>query len=106
MKQVAVRLRDIKSVRLVRDMSMKDTVTKNGPAKNIALAIDLNKGNEPLVITTLLNDVEVVMERLRFAVENAKTDDVSICNHGCYARASFTDTFISYSHCLYKHYMM
>lgn len=50
-------------------------MTKNGPAKNIALAIDLNKGNEPLVITTLLNDVEAVMERLRFAVENAKTDD-------------------------------
>ena len=69
-------------MRLVRDMSMKDTVTKNGSAKNIALAIDLNKGNEPLVITTLLSDVEMVMERLRFAVENAKTDDASICKKG------------------------
>lgn len=69
-------------MRLVRDMSIKDTVTKNGPAKNIALAIDLNKGNEPLVITTLLNDVEAVMERLRFAVENAKSNDASICERG------------------------
>ncbi|KAI9321723.1 hypothetical protein BX666DRAFT_2023819 [Dichotomocladium elegans] len=69
---VAVQLSDIKNVRLVRDPSVKDMVTKTGPAKNVALALDLEYQSEPIVISTLLNDVEVVLERLRLAVENSK----------------------------------
>ncbi|KAI9494450.1 hypothetical protein BDB00DRAFT_818072 [Zychaea mexicana] len=72
---VAIPLKGIKTVRLIRDNSVADGVAKNGKANNLALAIDLAEGDEPLVLMTLLDDVEVVAERLRFAVENAKSSE-------------------------------
>lgn len=76
---VAVRLKDIKNVRLIRDTSITDSVNKNGKANNIALAIDIDENNGeaqgPLVLTTLLDDVEVVAERLRIAIQSAKSQE-------------------------------
>ncbi|KAI9268822.1 hypothetical protein BDA99DRAFT_546152 [Phascolomyces articulosus] len=70
---IAIPLKNIKAVRLIRDTSIADCVSKNGKANNLALAIDMAERDEPLVLMTLLDDVEVVAERLRFAVENAKS---------------------------------
>ncbi|GAA5803830.1 hypothetical protein EDC94DRAFT_536683 [Helicostylum pulchrum] len=71
---VAIRLRDIKTIRLIRDPS----VTNIGTSSNLALAIDLagscgtNDAQSPLIFTTLMDDIEVVAEKLKFAVSNAK----------------------------------
>lgn len=76
--QVAVRLRDIKNIRLIRDQSASETIGKNGKPRNIVLAIDLVQSDQsPLIISTLLDDIEVVAERLRIAVESAKGSSVS-----------------------------
>ncbi|KAI8143142.1 hypothetical protein BJV82DRAFT_611536 [Fennellomyces sp. T-0311] len=72
---VAIPLKNVKAVRLIRDSSITDNVSKNGKANNLALAIDLEENDEPLVLMTLLDDVEVIVERLRFAVENAKSTE-------------------------------
>ncbi|KAI7855698.1 hypothetical protein BDC45DRAFT_544871 [Circinella umbellata] len=72
---VAIPLKSIKTLRLIRDTSITDSVAKNGKANNLALAIDLVERDEPLVLMTLMDDVEVVAERLRFAVENAKSPE-------------------------------
>ncbi|KAI8332635.1 hypothetical protein BC941DRAFT_474061 [Chlamydoabsidia padenii] len=70
---VAVRLKDINNIRLVRDPS----ITNTGKQSNIALAIDLKQDDispkrEPLMLVTLMDDIEVVAEKLRIAVDNAK----------------------------------
>lgn len=66
---IAIRLRDIKAVRLIRDASIPNT----GTHSNLALAIDLvTESSEPLIITALMEDMEVVAEKLKFAVANAK----------------------------------
>ncbi|KAF7732102.1 SNF1-interacting protein [Apophysomyces ossiformis] len=69
---VAIRLKDIKNIRLIRDPSINNT----GDKSNIALAIDIasnsNDIQSPLILTTLMEDIEVVAEKLRFAVDNAK----------------------------------
>ncbi|KAL0094082.1 hypothetical protein F4703DRAFT_1924803 [Phycomyces blakesleeanus] len=72
---VAVRLKDISGIRLVRDPSLVNV----GTSSHIAIAIDLAQSTScldnqgPLIITALLDDIEVVSERLRFAVDNAKS---------------------------------
>ncbi|KAG0170006.1 SNF1-interacting protein [Apophysomyces sp. BC1015] len=72
---VAIRLKDIKSIRLIRDPSINSTGNKS----NIALAIDLastnNDSQSPLILTTLMDDIEVIAEKLRFAVDNAKNSE-------------------------------
>ncbi|KAI8053664.1 uncharacterized protein B0P05DRAFT_561481 [Gilbertella persicaria] len=71
---VAIRLSDIQNIRLIRDPS----VTNVGISSNLALAIDYdndagsNKAQSPLIFTTLMDDVEVLAEKLKFAVSNAK----------------------------------
>lgn len=72
---VAIRLNDIKSVRLIRDPSIVNT----GSVSNLALAIDLtgSDGTDPLIITALMENIEVIAERLKFAVSNAKQKEVS-----------------------------
>lgn len=73
-----MRLKDIKNIRLIRDQSASETIGKNGKPRNIVLAIDLVQSNQsPLIISTLLDDIEVVAERLRIAVESAKSSRVS-----------------------------
>jgi hypothetical protein len=48
----------------------------------LALAIDLasssgtNDAQSPLIFTTLMDDIEVVAEKLKFAVSNAKASEV------------------------------
>lgn len=74
---VAVRLKDITNIRLIRDPS----ITNTGKQSNIALAIDLKQDDvspnrEPLMLVTLMDDVEVVAEKLRIAVDNAKSLEV------------------------------
>ncbi|KAL9548325.1 hypothetical protein MBANPS3_005731 [Mucor bainieri] len=72
---VAIRLCDIKTIRLIRDPS----VANIGTSSNLALAIDLasssgtNDAQSPLIFTTLMDDIEVVAEKLKFAVSNAKS---------------------------------
>ncbi|KAI9027345.1 hypothetical protein CLU79DRAFT_833263 [Phycomyces nitens] len=74
---VAVRLKDILAIRLVRDPSLVNV----GTSSHIAIAIDLAQSTSsldnqgPLIITGLLDDIEVISERLRFAVDNAKSRD-------------------------------
>ncbi|KAI7900458.1 uncharacterized protein BX663DRAFT_517696 [Cokeromyces recurvatus] len=73
---VAVRLCDIKSIRLVRDNSLQNIGTNS----NIAIAIDLLSSNEdnndePLIFTTLMDDVEIIAEKLKFVVSNAKSSE-------------------------------
>jgi hypothetical protein len=76
---VAIRLRDIKTIRLIRDPS----ITNIGTTSNLALAIDLvsssgtNDSQSPLIFTTLMDDIEVVAEKLKFAVSNAKSAEVN-----------------------------
>ncbi|KAG1381717.1 hypothetical protein G6F61_002916 [Rhizopus arrhizus] len=71
---VAVRLLDIKSVRVIRDNS----VINDGTKSNHVLAIELNQGSdEPLIFTSLMDDIEVLCEKLKFAVENAKSSKPS-----------------------------
>ena len=72
---MAVRLRDIKTIRLIRDPSL----VNNGTNSNLALAIDLASGSNaesPLIFTTLMDDIEVIAEKLKFAVSNAKATEV------------------------------
>lgn len=75
---VAIRLRDIKSIRLIRDSS----IVNDGSSSNLALAIDLasssgtNDAQSPLIFTTLMDDIEVIAEKLRFAVDNSKSPEV------------------------------
>lgn len=73
---MAVRLTDIKGIRLIRDQSsVGSSVTKDGKPTNVVLAIDLVEDNsEPIVLTTLLDQVDVVVERLRLAIDNAKSE--------------------------------
>lgn len=77
---VAIRLRDIKTIRLIRDPS----ITNIGTSSNLALAIDLVSSSEnekhqgPLIFTTLMDDIEVVAEKLKFAVSNAKRTEVNL----------------------------
>ncbi|CEP12823.1 hypothetical protein [Parasitella parasitica] len=72
---VAIRLCDIKAIRLIRDPS----VANIGTSSNLALAIDLaassgtHEAQTPLIFTTLMEDIEVVAEKLKFAVSNAKS---------------------------------
>ncbi|OBZ89021.1 putative PH domain-containing protein C19A8.02 [Choanephora cucurbitarum] len=72
---VAVRLRDIQNIRLVRDPSIAHT----HPGSSLTLAIDLdstsNNVSSPLIFTTLMDDVEVLAEKLKFAVSNAKSKE-------------------------------
>ncbi|ORX45898.1 hypothetical protein DM01DRAFT_1311533, partial [Hesseltinella vesiculosa] len=76
---VAVRLQDIQSIRLIRDPSIINT----GKQSNIALAIDfcpVTQGNDvsprdPLILMSLMDDVEMVAEKLRIAVDNAKSKE-------------------------------
>jgi hypothetical protein len=75
---VAVRLKDITNIRLIRDPS----ITNTGKQSNIALAMDLKQDSdapdrEPLMLVTLMDDIEVVAEKLRIAVDNAKSNEVS-----------------------------
>ncbi|CAO3599851.1 unnamed protein product [Absidia cylindrospora] len=75
---VAVRLKDIANIRLIRDPS----ITNTGKQSNIALAIDLKQdgvspNREPLMLVTLMDDIEVVAEKLRIAVDNAKSNEPS-----------------------------
>ncbi|KAI9301593.1 hypothetical protein BJ944DRAFT_252193 [Cunninghamella echinulata] len=80
---VAVRLTDIKNIRLIRDPS----ITNTGKQSNIALAIDLREETqggvtsprEPLILMTLMDDVEVIAEKLRITVENAKQTEAMPC---------------------------
>jgi hypothetical protein len=79
---VAVRLKDITNIRLIRDPS----ITNTGKQSNIALAIDLKQDDvspnrDPLMLVTLMDDVEVVAEKLRIAVENAKSPEVRRYTH-------------------------
>ncbi|KAI8060354.1 hypothetical protein BC940DRAFT_337637 [Gongronella butleri] len=77
---VAVRLKDIQKVRLIRDPSIANT----GKQSNIALAIDFCQDTqsddvsprEPLILVSLMDDVEIVAEKLRIAVDNAKSKDM------------------------------
>lgn len=75
---VAIRLRDIKTIRLIRDPSIANI----GTSSNLALAIDLagssgtNDAQSPLIFTTLMDDIEVIAEKLKFAVSNAKSAEV------------------------------
>lgn len=79
---VAVRLTDIKNIRLIRDPS----ITNTGKQSNIALAIDLREETqggvtsprEPLILMTLMDDVEVIAEKLRITVENAKQTETMV----------------------------
>ncbi|CEG62748.1 hypothetical protein RMATCC62417_00026 [Rhizopus microsporus] len=68
---VAVRLTDIKAIRIIRDTS----IANDGTNSNRALVIDLahTVSEEPLVFIPLMDDVEVLREKLQFAIENAKS---------------------------------
>ncbi|CEI87900.1 hypothetical protein RMCBS344292_02305 [Rhizopus microsporus] len=68
---VAIRLTDIKAVRIIRDTS----IANDGTNSNRVLVIDLDHtvSEEPLVFIPLMDDVEVLREKLQFAIENAKS---------------------------------
>lgn len=72
-----MRLSDIKSVRVIRDSSIQN----DGTNSNLALAIDLIRtqhgSDEPLIFTSLMDNVEVLAEKLKFAIENAKSSKVN-----------------------------
>lgn len=71
---MAVRLSDIKAVRVIRDNS----IVNDGTNSNRAMAIDLVTGSEePLIFTSLMDNIEVLSEKLKFAIENAKSSKPS-----------------------------
>ncbi|KAL7317917.1 SNF1-interacting protein [Mucor circinelloides] len=76
---VAVRLKDIDQVTIVKDASLARLVNETALAMNSDLVITItllpNSGSdikEPLVLGTLMDDIETIAEKLRFAVSNAK----------------------------------
>ncbi|KAI8987418.1 hypothetical protein BDF20DRAFT_910043 [Mycotypha africana] len=72
---VAVGLNDIKTVRLARDPSIID----NGSNSNLVLVLELANNNsadhesKQLIFSTLMDDIELVAERLKFILSNAKS---------------------------------
>lgn len=96
---VAIRLRDIKTIRLIRDPS----VANIGTSSNLALAIDLasssgtNDAQSPLIFTTLMDDIEVIAEKLKFAVSNAKSTEVRRTHKIAYGSRHGIDSHISHS---------
>lgn len=70
-------MKDIQSVRLVRDPSVAGH--GSGTKDDIALAITIKEEDElsQFVLKTLMQDVEAVAERLRLAIDNAKSGQVS-----------------------------
>ncbi|CEP07785.1 hypothetical protein [Parasitella parasitica] len=76
---VAVRLKDIDQVNVVKDQSLARLVNETALAMNSDLVITItllsnsrSDIKEPLILGTLLEDVETTAEKLRFAVCNAK----------------------------------
>ncbi|KAI8994847.1 hypothetical protein BDB01DRAFT_846847 [Pilobolus umbonatus] len=68
---IAIRLEDIDRVRIIRDTS----VINDGTNSNLDIVIDLidqSTAGSSLVFSTLMDDIEVIAERLKFAVSNAK----------------------------------
>jgi len=79
---VAVRLKDIDKVTIVKDASLARLVNETALAMNSDLVITItllpNSGSdikEPLVLGTLMDDIETIAEKLRFAVSNAKKEE-------------------------------
>lgn len=79
---VAVRLKDIDQVSIVKDKSLARLVNETALAMNSDLVITItllpnsrSDIKEPLVLGTLMDDVETTAEKLRFAVSNAKNEE-------------------------------
>ncbi|KAL9545535.1 hypothetical protein MBANPS3_007111 [Mucor bainieri] len=79
---VAVRLKDIDQVTIVKDASLARLVNETALAMNSDLVISItlvpnsrSDIKEPLILGTLMDDVETTAEKLRLAVSNAKKED-------------------------------
>ncbi|KAI8641777.1 hypothetical protein BD408DRAFT_433004 [Parasitella parasitica] len=77
---VAVRLTDIDQVKVVKDQSLARLVNDTALAMNSDLVITItllpnsrSDIKEPLILGTLMDDVETTAEKLCFAVNNAKS---------------------------------
>jgi hypothetical protein len=86
---VAVRLRDIDNVSIIKDISLNKALGSKATEMNsdLAISITLIPGaksdiKEPLIFGTLTDNIEAVVEKLKFAVDNAKSDEVSIMYRG------------------------
>jgi hypothetical protein len=82
---VAIRLKDIDEIKVMRDASLttfndnSELSTKSDMVISINIVPD-EKGirREPLIFGTLMNDIETTAEKLRFAVSNARNDEVKL----------------------------
>ncbi|KAK4520326.1 uncharacterized protein ATC70_008459 [Mucor velutinosus] len=79
---VAVRLKDIDQVTIVKDTSLARLVNETALAMNSDLVISItllpnsrSDIKEPLILGTLMDDIETTAEKLRFAVSNAKKEE-------------------------------
>ncbi|GAN01488.1 transcription factor [Mucor ambiguus] len=79
---VAVRLKDIDQVTIVKDTSLAHLVNETALAMNSDLVISItllpnsrSDIKEPLILGTLMEDIEITAEKLRFAVSNAKKEE-------------------------------
>ncbi|KAL0140742.1 hypothetical protein V8B55DRAFT_1510080 [Mucor lusitanicus] len=79
---VAVKLKDIDQVTIVKDASLARLVNETALAMNSDLVICItlvpnsrSDIKEPLILGTLMDDIETTAEKLRFAVSNAKKEE-------------------------------
>lgn len=79
---IAVRLKDIDRISVVKDKSLARLVNETALAMNsdIVITITLLPNShsdikEPLILGALMDDAETIAEKLRFAVSNAKCEE-------------------------------
>ncbi|KAI8890658.1 hypothetical protein K501DRAFT_236218 [Backusella circina FSU 941] len=79
---VAVRLRDIESVNIIKDTSLNKTLGARATEMNSDMAISItlvpdakSDIKEPLIFGTLTDNIDAVVEKLKFAIDNAKSDE-------------------------------
>ncbi|KAI9246007.1 hypothetical protein EDC94DRAFT_529843 [Helicostylum pulchrum] len=79
---VAILLKDIDEIKVVKDTSLSSLSTEAARSMNSDLVIAIylvhNEKNEiqdPIIIGTMMDDIDMVAEKLRFAVKNAKNDE-------------------------------
>ncbi|KAI7892149.1 uncharacterized protein EV154DRAFT_419104 [Mucor mucedo] len=78
---VAIRLKDIEEIRVMKDTSLKPANHESFPANSdLVLSISLvssteNDIQEPIIIGTIMDDIDMVAEKLRVAVMDAKNNE-------------------------------
>lgn len=83
--KAAIRLKDIDDIKVIKDTSLKPSFADATLPMNSELVISIhlissavNDIQEPIIIGTIMDDIDMVAEKLRFAVANAKNNEVKV----------------------------